>query len=428
MKNAFVLYYSKENRYSYNALLGALESTNEHANIDVFFYDPKKPDDAALDECIKNYKYVILGLSFFTSQVWDIYKFVKHIREKYGNRIILIAGGSHPSGEPKATLDMGIDFVFIGEGEETINEFFSALRLGNDIEDISGIYSKKASGEYSFKPRKGKVDLNKFIPFSEKYKKFGPLEISRGCPFACYFCQTTRIFGTDVRHRDIAFIEELLNIMKKCHLKDFRAITPNALAYGSSDGRNLNLDAVYNLLSTVKRILPEGKIFFGSFPSEVRPEHVTEESMNLLCQFVNNDNIIMGAQTGSQRMLELTHRGHSVSDVYNAVEICLKYNLTPNVDFIFGLPGETYDDIIKSIDMMNDLIRIGARIHAHTFMPLPQTPFAYKGRGKINDELRKYIRTHVSEGAIYGDWAEQARQSKKIDKLLKTKRVDLSDL
>lgn len=428
MKNAFVLYYTKQNRYSYNALLGALESTDEHLGIDVFFYDPKKKDDTILDECLKNYRHVIFGVSFFTSQIWEVYKMILHLKEKYEDRIVLIAGGPHPCGEPILTLDMGFDYVFVGEGEESINEFFKALRLEEDIKTIQGIYSKDAQGKYIYERRKNMVELDRYFPFSEKYRKFGPIEISRGCPFACNFCQTTRIFGTKVRHRSVFFIEQLLLKMKKYGLKDFRAITPNALAYGSDDGKCLNLDAVYMLLVAIKKALPEGRIFFGSFPSEVRPEHVTEESMKLLCQFVDNDNIIMGAQSGSQKILDLAHRGHLVNDVYNAVEICLKYNMTPNVDFMFGLPGETQDDIVQSIHVMNDLIEMGARIHAHTFMPLPKTPFSYKGRGKINDDIRKYIREHVNQGVIYGDWAEQAKLSKKIDKLLKTKKIDLNEL
>lgn len=427
MKNAFVLYYTKQNRYSYNALLGALESTNEHKYIDVFFYDPKKENGTILDECLKNYENVVLAISFFTTQVWEVYGFILQIREKYSKNIILVAGGPHPSGEPKATLNMGFDYVFVGEGEEAINEFFECLRLGGKFENILGIYCKTFDGEISFKPRKERVILDRYFPFSEKYRKFGPIEISRGCPFACNFCQTSRIFGTNVRHRSISCIEDLLHIMKKYGLKDFRAITPNALAYGSVDGKILNLDAVYQLLVTIKNVFSNGKIYFGSFPSEVRPEHVTDESMKLLCQFVSNDNIIMGAQTGSQRMLDLMHRGHSVSDVYNAVDICLKHNMIPNVDFMFGLPGEKKEDINASIQMMNDLILMGARIHAHTFMPLPQTPLAYKGRGKINDEIRKYIRKNVSKGVIYGDWAEQAKLSQKIEKLLKTKEIELEN-
>lgn len=426
-KSAFITYFTKENRYSYNALLGALESTQQHEFVDVKFYDPKKSDDSLIDECLQNYEKVVFGFSFFTTQAWDVHRFVRHLNERYKNKLILIAGGPHPSGEPKSVLSWGFDYVFVGEGEDSVNEFFQALHEGSEINRIEGIYSKSEIHGYLYSPRKEITNLDKYYPFSEKYRKYGPIEITRGCPFACHFCQTTKLFGCNVRHRSISFIEELLEMFKRNGLKDFRAITPNALAYGSIDGKEMNLKAVHELLATIKRMLPEGRIFLGSFPSEVRPEHVTEDSIKLLCEYVDNDNLIMGAQTGSQRLLDYSHRGHTVSDVYNAVELCIRYKMTPNVDFMFGMPGESNDDVYQSIIVMNDLIAMGARIHAHTFMPLPQTPFASKGRGKVNEEIRQYIRKHVSKGAVYGDWAEQARLSQKIEKLLRTKKIDLDD-
>jgi B12-binding domain/radical SAM domain protein len=432
---AFIVYYSKENKYSFNALIGALETTSQLDHIEVRIYDPPKKKtivDSSLflmiDDCISKFEHVVLGISFFTTQVWDVYPLIRNIRKKYCNQIILVAGGPHPSGEPKSTLDFGFNHVFIGESEDTINEFFYALQNGMAIETIPGIYSKSNDGEYSYTQRDKTVELDKYLPISDYHKRFfGPIEITRGCPFACSFCQTTHLFGTVVRHRSLSSIETVLSIMQKYGRRDFRAITPNALAYGSSDGKKVDLDAVRALLSTIKRGLPDGRIFLGSFPSEVRPEHVTEESLKLLCEFVSNDNIIIGAQTGSQRLLDSCHRGHSIYDIYVAVELSVRFGLTPNVDFMFGLPGETSDDVYDSIIVMNDLIEKGARIHAHTFMPLPQTPFAKSGRGRINDEIRMYIRKHVSQGVVYGDWAEQARQSQKIGRFLRTKQIDDND-
>jgi radical SAM superfamily enzyme YgiQ (UPF0313 family) len=147
--------------------------------------------------------------------------------------------------------------------------------------------------------------------------------------------------------------------------------------------------------------------------------------MELLCSFADNDNIIMGAQTGSPKLLLNSHRGHTVDDIYRAVDISIKHGKIPNVDFIFGLPGEDINDVKETIVLMNELINMGAKIHAHTFLPLPQTPYANVGRGKVNDEIRAYIRTHINNGVVYGNWAEQARISKKIDQYFKTGKLNV---
>jgi B12-binding domain/radical SAM domain protein len=346
-------------------------------------------------------------------------------KKKFGDRIIFIAGGPHPTGDPKGTLKIGFDYVLAGEGEEVINGFFEAILDNQDMSKVPGVCSYSKNGEYTFTKPRGQVDLDKFLPFSEKYRRFGPIEITRGCPFACAFCQTSRIFGCNIRHRSVAAIENCLRIFNRNSLKDFRAITPNAFAYGSPDGKQVNLPSIELLLKTIKNSIPHGRIFLGSFPSEMRPEHVTHDSMELLCSFADNDNIIMGAQTGSPKLLLNSHRGHTVDDIYRAVDISIKHGKIPNVDFIFGLPGEDINDVKETIVLMNELINMGAKIHAHTFMPLPQTPYANVGRGKVNDEIRAYIRTHINNGVVYGNWAEQARISKKIDQYFKTGKLNV---
>jgi B12-binding domain/radical SAM domain protein len=213
--------------------------------------------------------------------------------------------------------------------------------------------------------------------------------------------------------------------MKAANLTDIRFISPNAFSYGSSDGRTINLEKIEELLHKIKEIIkPEGRIFFGSFPSEVRPEHVNEESLDLIVKYASNDNIIIGAQSGSQRVLNLCHRDHTIEDIYKAVEITLSKKLKANVDFIFGLPGETKEDIKLTIEMMETLADKGARIHTHTFIPLPQTPFAQKKVSNITKDLERAINKLTSKGSAFGEWKQQEKLALKIEKYLKTGRIE----
>jgi B12-binding domain/radical SAM domain protein len=215
--------------------------------------------------------------------------------------------------------------------------------------------------------------------------------------------------------------------MKNKNLRDIRFITPNAFSYGSNDGKTLNMDKLEKLLASIREIIGlKGRIFMGSFPSEVRPEHVTKETIELILRYANNDNLVIGAQSGSQRILDLCHRGHTVEDVYRAVELTLKAGLKANVDFIFGLPGENEEDIKLTIKVINDLVKMGARIHAHTFMPLPQTPFAKAPAGKV-DKYISIIKKLASKGIIYGDWEKQEKIASKIAEYLKTDKVDVGN-
>jgi B12-binding domain/radical SAM domain protein len=212
--------------------------------------------------------------------------------------------------------------------------------------------------------------------------------------------------------------------MKKYDKLDIRFITPNAFSYGSSDGKRLNLSALENLLIEIKKIITSrGRIFLGSFPSEVRPEHVKTNTLDLVVKYAANDNIIIGAQSGSQRILNMCHRGHRVEDVYKAVELTINSKLIANVDFIFGLPHETEEDIDLTIKVMKELANMGARIHTHSFIPLPQTKFASMGVKKINKKVRIILQELNSKGIAYGDWRKQEKLALKIANYLKSKNV-----
>jgi B12-binding domain/radical SAM domain protein len=419
-KIALVGYYTKANKYSFNALIGALETEKELDDLDIYLINNKEDLLKNLKNFIENYDNVIVAISFFTTQLWTIFRLITSIRKRFGKKVFCIAGGPHPTGDPMGTLKMGFDIVFIGEGERSLTEFLKKFRINEDYHLVKGIGYIDNNEDYKFTGKVVPIDLDSYPPFPVKHSKFGAIEITRGCPYICYFCQTPIILGTYPRHRSIDSICKYVKIMKSKNLIDIRFITPNALSYGSIDGKSLNLIKLEELLYEVKEIIkPDGRIFFGSFPSEVRPEHINEKTLNLIVKYASNDNIIIGAQSGSQKILDLCHRDHTVEDVYNAVNLTLSKNLKANVDFIFGLPGENREDIKLTIKMMKDLVKVGARIHTHSFIPLPKTPFANKPAIKIDKEIKNAILELTSSGKAFGEWKKQEHLAIKISKYFK---------
>ena len=419
-KIAFVVFYQKKNIYSFNALIGALETVEELDDIDLYFIRGSENLDNELERICENHRKVVLGISFFTTQLWEINDLLKLLRAKYKERVLFIAGGPHPIGDPKGTLKMGFDIVVVGEGEETLIEILYNVKNNKKFDTIRGIaYFNKDKILITTKKRRW-IDLDKYPPLPVKNVKFGAIEITRGCPFACYFCQTPYILGTRPRHRSIKSICDAVSVMKTYNKTDIRFITPNAFSYGSPDGKSLKIPLLEKLLIEITKIIkPKGKIYLGSFPSEVRPEHVTKETLGLILKYAANDNIVLGAQSGSQKVLDLCNRGHSIQDVYNAVKLTLEAGLTPNVDFIFNLPNETEEDIDLTIDFMYKISDMGAKIHSHTFMPLPLTKFAYEDVKDVDEKIIKTISKLSSQGLAYGEWKKQEKLAKEISKYLK---------
>jgi len=421
-KIAFVIYYNKDNIYSLNSIVAALETGEYFEDIEFYFILKKKDLIQNLQNIIEKHDNTMVGISFFTTQLFDTYDLIRSLKSKYGDKCLFVAGGPHPTGVPLGTLEMGFDLVVIGEGEETIKELMKKLFLNKKLDNIKGIAYLNEKNNYIYTGKRALINLDEYPPFPIKNTRFGAIEITRGCPYVCYFCQTPYISGTIPRHRNIESICKYVKILHDYYgdLTDIRFITPNAFSYGSKDGKKVNLAKLEDLLFNIREIIGEkAKIFFGTFPSEVRPEHVNQDTLDLVLKYADNDNITIGAQSGSQNILELCHRDHTSEDVYKAVNLALKSKLKVNVDFIFGLPGEIEEDIELTIKMMRNLSELGARIHAHSFIPLPQTPFAKQPVKHLNEAYKKTIKNLISKGSAFGDWNKQERIAIKIAQYLK---------
>jgi radical SAM superfamily enzyme YgiQ (UPF0313 family) len=187
-----------------------------------------------------------------------------------------------------------------------------------------------------------------------------------------------------------------------------RFVTPNAFAYLSEDnGHTSNLDAIEQLLREMAALVGKERVYFGTFPSEVGPETVTPKAVALVRRYCGNDNLIFGAQTGSDRLLRTLRRNHTVADVYRATEAIVAGGLTPIVDLIFGLPGETREDMMATLRLMEDLVGMGAVLHTHTFMPLPGTPLEDAPAGRVDPALHPLLDRLASQGHQIGQWRKQ---------------------
>jgi B12-binding domain/radical SAM domain protein len=295
-----------------------------------------------------------------------------------------IAGGPYATACPDEVLQYA-DYVVVGEGEAALPALLSCLADNLPV-SIPGIASAEG-----YTPANSTVFLD-FWPCFSRMK--GYVEISRGCPFSCSYCQTPRIFGHRMRHRSIDRIVEYAS-----RYRDARFVTPNALAYGS-DGRTPRLEKVGALLSAL-----HNNVWFGTFPGEVRPDFVSEEALDLITTYGANSSIQFGAQSGSDAVLSRIQRGHTTEDVLRAVELCTGTGLTPVVDIIVGFPFETDDDQRATADMIRWISKNG-RLHAHCFLPLPGTPLAQMRPRSLIPELSRLLGSLALRGKLTGSWQQ----------------------
>jgi B12-binding domain/radical SAM domain protein len=336
----------------------------------------------------------IMLYSFASAQAEEVYREVSSSKVE----AVFVAGGPHPSARPEEVLQY-FDYVVIGEGEETLPELIGVIKGGGDPDRVCGIAYKK-DGALRITPRRDIVDLDRYPPFRPPI--FSPLEISRGCPWGCSYCQTPRLFGRRMRHRSIPTILRYA----RCY-SDLRFTSPNSLAYGS-DGVHPRIDKVELLLKSLSEL--EKSIYFGTFPSEVRPDFVSEEALDLVVKYCKNRHLSIGGQSGSDRVLKSIGRGHDVETVRRACEMCLDRGIVPNLDLIVGLPGETPEDQRMTLDLAREVVGKGGRIRAHYFIPLPDTPLEDARPAPLLDDVAKEMGKLALGGKATGKWSAEAQR------------------
>ncbi len=295
---------------------------------------------------------------------------------------LTVVGGPHATACPEEVAAYA-DYVIVGEGEYTLPRLLTDLSNGG-TGHIPGVMT----GEW-YVPADTGVLLDAFPAFSDVK---GYVEITRGCPYACGYCQTPQIFGHCMRHRSIDEIARYANR----HAQS-RFVSPNAFAYGS-DGVRPRWEKVERLLRACNN-----QVFFGTFPCEVRPEFVCNEGLSLVSRFCTNTKIHFGAQSGSDAVLARLGRGHTVADVHRALDLCGEYGFQPVVDFIVGLPFETDDDQRATLDLIRHVARVGT-VHVHRFIPLPGTPLAEKPARSLLLETEKLCGELALSGKLTGSW------------------------
>ncbi|MHA2235440.1 MAG: radical SAM protein, partial [Candidatus Thorarchaeota archaeon] len=190
-------------------------------------------------------------------------------------------------------------------------------------------------------------------------------------------------------------------------------LSPNALSYGGS-GRTLEYDKVEVLLKAVSTIEGLDEVYFGSFPSEVRPEFVNKPVLEMMKQYVANEALQIGLQSSSNRVLKMINRHHTMEEGMSAIRTALDCGFVPHVDMIFGLPGETIDEMHESVELCYTLAEMGAKTHGHVFMPLPGSAYEKMPPGRLDQESRRRLGELSRKKLLTGSWSAQESLAKDL--------------
>ncbi len=397
-------------RYSVAALLGSVETDSRLLDLNVLA--PLELSHKVVREYAKQSR-VIIAYSVMSTQTGPVYDEVKSVRKEFGNDVIIVGGGAHASSRPRDLLDNGFDYVVIGEGEKALRDLLWFLMNDKDPSEIDTVVSN-TTDQFPLPRNLPRVVLDEYPPFALEMNVVGPVEVTRGCPFACKFCSTPFLTGSRVQHRSVDSVVKWLKLaVEKRGFKRTWFLSPNALCYGGR-GRKAVPEKLEQLLRGVTSINGLDEVFFGAFPSEVRPEFVTNDLLKMMREYVSNKTLQIGLQSGSNRVLEIANRHHTVEEGLDAVRTALDCGFIPHVDMIFGLPGEEQKDVDTSIELCHSLVKMGAIVHGHVFMPLPGSAFENMPPGVLDSETRRILGELSRKKQLTGSWSAQEGWAEKL--------------
>lgn len=294
--------------------------------------------------------------------------------------IPVIICGSDATDHYQAYLEKGADYVIRGEGELTLNELMEFLTGKSAIppQEITGLaFFDENKKLLVTLPRQVMKDLDE-LPFpawdlvdTDHYKniwmaKHGYYSVNmvttRGCPYKCNWCAKP-IWGQRYNVRSPQnIVQEILWLQE--HIKpdhiwfadDILGLKPGWVQEFATLIEQHHIKIPFKCLSRADLLLVDDTI----------------EAMKR----AGADIIWMGAESGSQKILDAMDKGTQVEQIYESTRKLKKSGVRVGFFLQFGYPGENREDIQKTIQMVQALMPDDIGISVS--YPLPGTKF-YEG-------------------------------------------------
>ena len=279
--------------------------------------------------------------------VLDIISFVK--KECPTTR--LFVGGPDVRYNAEPLLRHGADYVIIGEGEETTQELVQALEQGqSDMGGIPGLAYLDATGAYQENEERTKIrDIND-LPFPAREKiniqayfdawrehhgeSAMTVSTMRGCPYTCKWCSRA-VYGLSYRRRSPALVVEELAMIQE-------QFAPDMLWF------------VDDVFTVNPRWMREFKEALDARQLSVRYECITRaDRMNgEMIQLLKESGcarVWIGAESGSQKVIDLMDRRVKVEQVRDMIQQAQQEGIQAGTFIMLGYPGETEEDIHETV-------------------------------------------------------------------------------
>jgi anaerobic magnesium-protoporphyrin IX monomethyl ester cyclase len=292
----------------------------------------------------------LIGLTATTPFFHSVVQMAKAIKEKFP--VPIAVGGPHASLMKEQAFIDAFDYLFIGESENILPEFFTRFAAKKSLNGLLGVMYRDENGQAVFHGEASRVQNLDEIPWparhlipQDKYfigtlhglQNYTSFFISRGCPFDCVFC-ANKLYGKTVRRRSVAeVLRELAHIVNELKIKHI---------YFLDD--TLTLDRNY-IMALCQGIKDKGLKF--TFEGSTRAD-LWDEDMVRLMQECGLIRISFGLETVDLRVRKIIKKTVPIESYFDANRLnnCLGIETINSV--MLGLPGDTPESIKSTVDFL----------------------------------------------------------------------------
>ncbi len=304
------------------------------------------------------------------------------VAKEFKPKIVTLLGGAHATSYTQNIMKDNpqvVDFIFRGEAELDFPRFLEEIEKENpDWSKVNGLVYRDNNSNIieNEMRREPNLDLINFPDYdaiqleeyiqkgyrlNTKYKYNAPVWVTRGCPYQCSFCSASLQNGKLVRAHSLPYMIKWIKFLY--HKKGIRNI--NII----DDNFTFNLDyakefcrAVINLnLKNLKLATPNG----------IRAQRTDRELIRLMKK-AGWECLVVAPESGSEKILQKMNKKAEPSAIIQKVKEIKEEGLKVHGFFILGYPGETVDDIKKTVHLLRKC-RFNF-FFLNNFQPLPGTP------------------------------------------------------
>ena len=261
----------------------------------------------------------------------------------------VVVGGWHPSYMPDSMLQHPeIDYVVMGEGERAMTELATCITKGEDAEAVAQIagVAYRHEGKIVKTTQEFIKDLDE-VPFPARHllpmhlyereipflkaKPFDTMNVVRGCPFNCAYCETRRLWGQMCRaFSPRRVVDEIKHMGTNYGTKGI---------YFVGDNFTINKKRTIELCELIRK----SKLDI-EWVCDTRADMVSRDLLKSMKE-AGCRTIWFGVESGSPRILEKLNKGITNEQTNQAFKLCREEGIQIACSFILGIPGETVEDM-----------------------------------------------------------------------------------